>query len=191
MIKIISAANRTTYKGFRDWVLMILLADTGLRVNEALSLSTNMIDFSNRVIRLPAAITKNRKGRIVPFSEDISVALHELIEETAQHFTTNNIFVDVYGNDLSADAVRKIFRRYAEKTELIGKVKFSPHVFRHYFCTKYLLNGGDIASLQRIVGHSDISTTRKYLQVDFRHIRLQHDRYSPIANLLGGSSCGN
>jgi len=184
LMMMLSAANQRNYKGFRDWVLMTLLADTGLRINEALALKLNMIDFTNKVIRLPAAVNKNRKSRIVPFSENLSRYLHELIEETKNHFQTESIFVDVYGKELNADAVRKIFRRYAEKAGLIGKVKFSPHVFRHYFCTQYLLNGGDIATLQRIVGHADISTTRKYLQPDFKYIQSQHEKYSPIKRLL-------
>ncbi|MED1802928.1 tyrosine-type recombinase/integrase [Brevibacillus porteri] len=184
LMKMMSAANKKSYKGYRDWALMMTLADTGLRIQEAMALSVDMLDFPNKMIRLPASLNKNRKARVVPFSEEVSKALNELIEETGLHFETKNVFVDVYGKPLTSDAVRKIFRRYAEKAGLLGKVKFSPHIFRHYFCTQYLLNGGDIATLQRIVGHANISTTRKYLQVDFEHIRSQHDKYSPITRLL-------
>jgi integrase/recombinase XerD len=184
LMSMLSAANRKTFKGFRDWVLMTLLADTGLRISEAVSLTTELIDFSNNVIRLPASLNKNRKKRVVPFSSHVSANLHELIEENRLHFETDFVFVDVYGKQLTADAVRKIFRRYAEKAGLIGKVKFSPHVFRHFFCRQYLLNGGDIATLQAIVGHADITTTRKYLQVETTHIRSQHEKFSPINRLF-------
>ncbi|MGX2961848.1 tyrosine-type recombinase/integrase [Peribacillus sp. JNUCC 23] len=57
-------------------------------------------------------------------------------------------------------------------------------MFRHTFCRNYILNGGDMFTLQKIVDHADIKTTRKYIQMDSEHVRQQHNRYSPAHRVL-------
>ena len=61
--------------------------------------------------------------------------------------------------------------------------RISSHTWRHTFAKNYLLNGGDVFSLQKIMGHSDISTTRKYLNLNENEIKQQHDKFNPLDNL--------
>lgn len=172
-----------TFAGFRDKTLMLLLADGGYRINEALQLREEHIVVKSRYINLPASMNKNRKPRIVPVSLEVMRALFELINENKTYFDTDYIFVTNYGEPLRADVVRHRLRRYGKMAGISEQVRVSPHTFRHYFCKTYLLNGGDIFTLQRIVGHENISTTRKYVQMDDENIRQQHAQFSPITRL--------
>lgn len=96
------------------------------------------------------------------------------------------VFLSAYGDQLPSDTVRKRLTRYGEQAGISGDVRVSPHTFRHYFCKTYLLNGGDLFTLQRIVGHADISTTRKYIQMSDENVRAQHAQFSPIMRLRAG-----
>ncbi|UYZ12194.1 tyrosine-type recombinase/integrase [Brevibacillus sp. WF146] len=184
---LLAAPDTRTFAGFRDKTLMMLLADTGLRINEALALTAEHIDVKARCIHLPAAMNKNRKPRIVPVSHEVLRLLFELMTENKTFFPdAEHIFLTAYGEPLTGDTVRKRLTRYGKQAGIDGQVRVSPHTFRHYFCKTYLLNGGDLFTLQRIVGHADISTTRKYVQMDDENIRAQHAQFSPIMRLRAG-----
>lgn len=173
-----------TFAGFRNRTLMYLLADTGLRINEALRLTLDQLDIKSRSIHLPGSMNKNRRPRIVPVSPEVVRMLFELVNENKAHFgDVDYIFLSNYGDPLKADHFRKQLRRYGEMAGIDESVRVSPHTFRHYFCKTYLLNGGDIFTLQRIVAHSSIETTRKYVSMDDDNIRQQHSQYSPLHRL--------
>ncbi|GAA0134750.1 hypothetical protein YSY43_15900 [Paenibacillus sp. YSY-4.3] len=181
---LLDAPDTSTYVGFRNKTLMMLLADTGLRINEALRLRTVHLDFAARCIRLPGEMNKNRKPRIVPLSAAVIRELIRLIEETQAFFETDYVFVAVYGDPLKADHFRKQLRKYAEIAGIDTKeTPVSPHRLRDYFITSYLLNGGDLFTLQRIVAHADVKTTQGYVKTNEDNLRDSHSQYSPLARL--------
>jgi len=65
----------------------------------------------------------------------------------------------------------------------IKGVRTSPHTLRHSFAKAHVLNGGDAFSLQRMLGHADVSTTQKYVDRDLREVRRQHDAFGPLDRL--------
>ncbi|WP_186446110.1 tyrosine-type recombinase/integrase [Paenibacillus cremeus] len=79
-----------------------------------------------------------------------------MVNENKAYFKTEYIFVANYGEPLKADHFRKRLHDYGVKSGIHGQVRVSPHTFRHYFCTAYLENGGDVFTLQRIAGHADL-----------------------------------
>jgi integrase/recombinase XerD len=178
-----AAPDIKTFAGMRDRTLMMLLADGGYRINEALRLTTEHLDMKTRCFHLPASMNKNRRPRIVPVSPEVLRELIELISENKMYFDTENLFVSNYGGQLTSDQFRHRLKYHAINAGINGKVRVSPHTFRHYFCKMYLLNGGDLFTLQRIVAHEDITTTRKYVQMGDENIRKQHEKFSPITQL--------
>ncbi|MBA9086476.1 integrase/recombinase XerD [Fontibacillus solani] len=177
---ILDAPDTSTYVGFRNKTLM----NSGLRINEALRLRTVHLDFAARCIRLPGEMNKNRKPRIVPLSAVVIRELIRLIEETQAFFETDYVFVAVYGEPLKADHFRKQLRKYAEDAGIdTKKTQVSPHRFRDYFITNYLLNGGDLFTCQRIVAHADVKTTQGYVKLNEDRLRDSHTQYSPLARL--------
>lgn len=173
--------NQRTYAGFRDYVLMMLLADTGMRISEALNLQQEDIDFKTNVIDLKGTNTKNRKTRYVPICQKTSKLLRELLVEIKE-FDTLHIFATVYGNTVDPARFRQRLKMYGHNAGIKG-IRVSPHTFRHTFAKFYLLNNGDVMTLQKILGHSSIEMVRKYVNMTSNDIVTQHRKYSPLNNL--------
>lgn len=185
---LLSLLDLSQFSDWRDYILIILLLDTGLRIEEALDLKIRDFDFRNHTLKVSASIAKNRESRVVPVSKKVLREIKELYNESAAYFGNKEhefehfVFYNAYGKPLEADSFRKRLNRYKEK---LGWDKLHPHMFRHTFITKYLMRGGDVFSLQKIVGHKDISTTKKYVQLDIKHLRKQHHKFSPLTEILG------
>lgn len=180
--RLLSSLDTRQYAEWRDKVLILLLLDTGLRIQEAVSLTVDRVDFRLLSVVVPSAIAKNRRNREIPLSREVARMLRQLYEESAGYFGDSPyIFHNAYGEPFTADAFR---RRLNRRKGRLGLSKLSPHMFRHTFARKYLLNGGDLFTLQRILDHADIKTTRKYVQMDDADVREQHNKYSPVHRIL-------
>jgi len=149
--------------GRRDRALLLLLLDTGLRVGELATLSRDNIG--------PTSITVTGKvgQRVVPVSPQVLAALigvgngRSLWLGRKGPLTLSGV----------AQAVRRGLRR--------GGISGGPHLLRHTFARLYITAGGDVFSLQRILGHQQIETTKRYVELDLRDVLHQHRLYSPIA----------
>jgi site-specific recombinase XerD len=148
----------------RDKALLTLLLDTGLRIGEAHSLTWTRVGVD--------VLTVNGKvgEREVPYSRYTRwVMLGVDLPWTGREglLTVNGM----------QQAVRRCLRR-------AGLTRGSCHILRHTFARLYLRAGGDVFSLQRIMGHADISTTRIYAELEMSDIIERHHRYSPVVHLL-------
>lgn len=181
ILKLLDMPDEREFAQFRDKVAMSLFLDTGMRINEVFHLEESEIDFNTRVIVLPASKNKNRKPRIIPLSNTVIKLLLELLAENKTHFDSKYVFLSNIGGRYRANSFRRRLWLYKNKAGI--KKRVSPHSFRHQFCLDYILNGGDVFSLQRIVGHADITTTRKYVQMSGTDLKNQHALYSPLARL--------
>ncbi|WP_286884060.1 tyrosine-type recombinase/integrase [Aneurinibacillus sp. UBA3580] len=180
--RVLESYNERYFAEWRDKTLILLLLDTGMRINEALTLTVQQIDFKQLSLYIPSEIAKNRKEREIPLSREVAKKVKELYEETRQYFgDTDYIFMNAYGEPMSPDTFRRRLNRLKNKLKM---PKLHPHMFRHTFARNYILNGGDLFTLQKILDHSDITTTRKYIQMDTEHIRNQHNKYSPVKKIL-------
>lgn len=179
---LLASYDDSQFADWRDKVLILLMLDTGLRPTEACELTIVRVDFERLVLYVPSQVAKNRRNREVPISPEIANLLKELYEESLMYFSeTEFVFNNAYGEPFTTEAFRKRLNRRKKK---LGFERLSPNMFRHTFCRKYLLNGGDIFTLQKIVDHADIKTTRKYVQMELDDIQLQHNRYSPARRIL-------
>lgn len=174
--------DETSYAEWRDKTLVYLLLDTGLRINEAVTLTIDQIDFRRNMLNIPSERTKNRRYREVPVSLEVVQRLLELNQESQEYFGySERIFTNAFGEEYTADSFRKRLNRVKHK---LGMDTLHPHQFRHTFAKEYLLSGGDLFTLQKILDHADIKTTRKYIQMDTDHIRSQHLNYTPIRKYM-------
>lgn len=178
---ILSSFDETQFSEWRDKVICLLMLDTGLRPTEAVELTIDRVDFRMLTIYVPSQVAKNKRNREVPVSKEVAKLLKELYDESLSYFgETEHFFNTAYGEPMTADSFRKRLNRRKER---LGLEKLSPNQFRHTFCRSYLFNGGDIFTLQKIVDHADIKTTRKYVQMESEHVRSQHNKYSPIKRI--------
>ncbi|QSO49959.1 site-specific integrase [Alicyclobacillus mengziensis] len=178
--------DRTTYAGNRDYVLMRLLLESGMRIVEVVALEKGEIDFKTRLITLSGTKNKNRRLRVIPVSTSMVRLLIKLIGENQVYFPeSDRVFLANYGEPLSPISITHRIKQYGTKAGIAHEVRCSPHTFRHTMAKNFLTSGGDIIALQRILGHS--SMVRKYVEHTPDDLRIAHDRFISNSSLGGRS----
>jgi integrase/recombinase XerD len=180
--KLLNAVDETTYTGFRDKVLIYVLLDTMIRCTELINLRRSNVDLKQGFIKLESHETKTKRGRIVPLSTRTVKLLKEYMEETAD-FESEWLIVTYEGEKMADNTIRHRLREVGEQAAVFNK-RVSPHTFRHTGALFYILNGGDPFSLQKILGHSDMSMVRKYIQMTDESVKKQHNTFSPLKSVF-------
>ena len=172
-------------KGYRDRVIILTLLDTGLRVNELINLKIDNVWLEEGIIKV---LGKGNKERLLPIGKQIRKLLWRYINhhrpEPARP-NIDNLFLTQDGRPLTKNRADTMMKCYGKKAGLAG-VRCSPHTLRHTFAISYLRNGGDVFSLQRILGHSSLEMTRRYCELADVDIRNAHAVASPVDNLKIG-----
>ena len=182
--KLLAAPMCDTFNGFRDYVIMAVLTDTGLRISELLGLRKQDVDFVQMTLTVPWEMAKTRKTRTVPISRPVAKLLAELIAENEDFGSGRDaLFYSVYGSELTPDAFDERLKIYAKKANIEG-VRCSAHTFRHTFALHWIKSGGDAFSLQKILGHTDMSMVRRYVRLSDTDVKEKHVQFSPMASIL-------
>ena len=150
----------------RDYGLFLLLYGTGLRISEALSLKEK--DATSDILQI---VGKGRKSRVVPLFFVVQKVLRAVVDQTPWAGDLNApLFRSLRGHLLSTSVASRSLRKLREGLGL--PTTLTPHSLRHTFATHILHQGGDLRTLQVLLGHESLSTTQKYLKVSRHH--LQH-----------------
>ena len=179
---LISKINRSTAVGYRDYVIILTLLDSGMRVGELVGLKTDDIDFDEGLMRV---VGKGSKERMVPFGARVAKELWKykaMYRPETESPVCRNFFLTREGRPLNANRVEKRMSIYKNKAGISGK-RCSPHMLRHASATRFLKCGGDPFTLQKILGHTKLDMTRHYVsQVDM-DIKASHRLHSPVDNM--------
>lgn len=122
---------------------------------------------------------------MVPIGSIVQKSLWKYMDHYRPQPLTQNVtrlFLSDDGLPLTKSGIQQMLRRYGRRAGITG-VRCSPHTFRHTFAKNYILNGGNIFSLQKILGHSSLASVRSYLNLFASDIKRQHQRFSPVDNL--------
>jgi integrase/recombinase XerD len=181
--QLLAACDTNTRSGFRNYVMLLLLLDTGMRVSELCSLSLS--DVHPRYVKVHG---KGQREREIGLHPDMSKLLWKYINKHRFLFGVQSdyVFVGERG-PLTVSGVETIFDNL-EKQAGIANVSITPHVMRHTFSKRYLKNGGDLFKLSRELGHSSIQITSETYLADFNSTdaREDHDRFSPLGDVKLG-----
>ena len=180
---LLQAIDDTSYKGFRDKVIIYVLLDTMVRCSELIKIRRENVDLKGGTIQLEPHETKSKRARIVPLSSKTLRLLKEYMSIT-EDFEAEHLFLTFEGTQLSDRTIRCNLREWGDLAGVRNK-RVSPHTFRHTGALFYILNGGDPFSLQKILGHSDMSMVRKYIQMTDTDVKRQHNVFSPINRVFG------
>ena len=142
-------------------LIIQFLYSSGIRLSELLNLKREDIDLDRNIINIRSG--KGKKDRITILSNSIKKDLLKYYSK--QEFKTKYIFEGRKGK-YSKKSVQKILERVGKK----NKIRVHPHMLRHSFATHLLEQGTDIRHIQKLLGHSDISTTEIYTQVSNKHL---------------------
>lgn len=176
---ILSLVVGKNFKCLRTRAMILLLLDTGLRLNELAKIKLTDIDLDREIIKVMGKGAKERIVRMGKVTQDSLLAY--LSKRSANHPC---LWVTKGGMPLKREGVQTAIRTVCCKANING-AKPSPHTFRHTFAISYLRNGGDLITLQNLLGHSNLEMTRRYLSsLNEEDLIKAHRKYSPVDNLV-------
>jgi len=182
IIALLGAIDVKSPIGIRDLTIIQTLLDTGMRVTELTGLELENVSLVQRCLKVHG---KGDKERIVPVGVTVQKALAKYINKyrpQPMYPLSDNLFLTRDGMPLTPNRIQSIIETYANRAG-IQEVRASPHTFRHTFAVSYLRNGGDVFTLQRILGHETLDMVRNYVTIAQTDLQEAHLRCSPVDNL--------
>ena len=164
---------KSSFRTFRSWTVINFILGTGARASTVINLKVEDIDFSCKEIRY--SHLKNKKAAIVPMSHLLERVLKTYLN--MWDIGGSYLFPDIHGGQLTLTALEQSIRKYCIAKGVKHK---GVHAFRHTFAKKYIINGGNAFSLQRILTHTDLTMTKKYVHLFSSDLKLNYDQKCPL-----------
>lgn len=172
--------DRRTFIGLRDYSLLLLSLDCGIRPSEALQLIPENVDLRSLQVEIPTSIAKTRISRTLPIMPQTAEALRKLMMVRHQEWKNAPLFCNQDGGRLTSRGWAHRLEAYSRK---LG-VKITPYQLRHSFGTFYLRAGGTDHGLRRMMGHETGEMARRYVLFLKGDVKKEHEVASPVASLL-------
>lgn len=180
--------KKCSFTEYRNWVMVNVFVGTGMRLNTLLNLRLSDIDLESGTILLSK--TKNRKQQYIPLSRSLAKVLQEYL--TYRQVDNDYLFTNAFGDQLTDSAIKIAIRKYNRGR---GVEKTSIHLFRHTFAKHYLMSGGDVFRLQKLLSHSTLDVTKTYISLHCSDLAVDYENHCLLDSLsqsrshikLGGS----
>ncbi len=169
--------KKCKFTEYRGWVVSNYLLATGNRISTALNVKIKDLDFENKLITLSK--TKNRRAQIIPMSKALENVLSEYLLYRGGE-PDDYLFCSVYGKKASVRAYETALTKYNRQrgVETVGL-----HRYRHTFAKNWILNGGDVFRLQKILGHSSLDIVKEYVEMFSSDLSRDFEEFNPLDNL--------
>ncbi len=180
--KLIGAIDTTTFHGHRDYVIIHLLTDTGMRIGETLELTEKNLLLDKRAIFIGADINKGRRDRYVFYSVTMQNILTRWIDYKDRYLNTSLLFPSSKNQKLGVSNMEKNLKKYVLRAGLNPNI--SCHHFRNSFGKRALMSGMGIFQLSVLLGHSSVEVTQQaYADLTTEDIRKSYQLHSPLENM--------
>ena len=177
--RLLNCFDKKSFYGVRNNCIISLMLDSGLRLNEVVTLKCCNIHIAEGYIIVDG---KGNKQRFVPLGLNSKKSLMKYSAFIPFALNQTHLFVkDDLTTPITSYTVNQLFRRLKKRSNI---PRLHPHLLRHTFATRFLLNGGDIYSLQMILGHSSLEMVKKYVHLTGTVFTVNFSAFSPIDNLL-------
>ncbi|MFF2591058.1 tyrosine-type recombinase/integrase [Peribacillus butanolivorans] len=173
-----SLCDQKTFIGLRDYTIMMLFVDTGIRLNELAGIE--ILDVKGESIAIRE--TKTYFERVVPISKKMRVQLDIYIKIRGK-CDTDKLFINQDGGALKRRSVQTRIAHYGKLSGIEG-VRISCHTFRHTHARLFIQNGGSAFHLQSMLGHTSMEITKKYVNLFATDVQESHKKYSPLNKLF-------
>ncbi len=167
----VGTCNRGKFTDFRDKAILLFMLDTGVRAGELLALNIQDVDINGGVL---IRQSKNRKPRTVFLGREARRALRTYLKQRDDDSPA--MFIADDGERLQMAGLRQILVRRAKRANVPAP---SCHSFRRAFALAMKRGGSDLITIQRLMGHSDLTQLNRYLKQDADDLRELHNRMSP------------
>lgn len=184
---LVAAPDTTTWLGRRDHALLVVAAQTGLRVSELTALTLERVSLAAGAH--VTCLGKGRKYRATPLTPSTVKTLRPWLDEQRGGSPVDPIFPTRQGHPLSTDAVAKLLRKHVDTAAVdcpsLTAKTVTPHALRHTAAMRLLHAGVDVATIALWLGHESIETTGIYLHADMNLKQRAIDRTTPIGGKPG------
>jgi len=164
--------KQCSFTEYKTWVMTNFLLSTGARRNSVINVKIKDVDFDAEVVHIN--VTKNRKPLIIPLNSDIKKILQEYMKYRKGN-AEDYLFCNVYGGQVSHSSV---YHQIYEYNKSRGIEKTGMHRYRHTFAKKWVTMGGNVVTLQKILGHSSLAITQNYLNILVSDIKKDVDEFN-------------
>ena len=165
------------FTDFRDWTIINFFIGTGVRLNTLINIKIGDLNLDEGIFAL--RIVKNRKPTILPISQTLVIILKKYLK-LRRGDETDYLFCNATGGQITRSGITDAVRFYNKNR---GVNKTSIHAFRHTFAKKYLMSGGDVFRLQRLMCHKDLNSTKEYLSMNLTDLMNEYDNLNPLEQL--------
>ena len=180
--KMLNTCDTSIYSGLRDLTIMVTILDTGIRIQELCNCTTEDVDIKNKLLLVRAQNAKSRKFRHLPLSRESTHLLKKMIEISNINGSPYLFMSSHTSKKLDHNVVINNFRKYGEKAGI--NKRCTPHVWRHTFAVNAVRKGMDLFTLQKIMGHENITTTRQYIQLNTSDLVKKHNEINILKDFL-------
>ena len=179
--RLLSTLDRSYYSEHRDYVMTVLMIDSGMRLGECACLTVDAVNLAKRQIILSAENTKGRKSRLVYFSHRTEIVLRRWLQFKDRYTESDYLFpIKHSGAPITVGSFETNFKNYLRRAGLSETI--TPHCLRNNFAKRCLMNGMDIYTLSRLLGHSSVTVTEQaHLDLTEEDIGRRYQNFSPYA----------
>lgn len=176
LTELFSLCDQKTFVGLRDYTIMLLMLDTGIRLNELVGIKVD--DIKDDAILITE--TKTYFERLLPISKKMKEQLTIYVKIRGRA-NTDKLFINQDGGEFKRRSLQTRMTIYSGQSG-ITDVRVSCHTFRHTFARMFIENGGSAFHLQAQLGHSSMEITKKYVNLFATDRAESHQKYSPLNN---------
>lgn len=152
--------KKCSFIEYQSWVMTNFLFSTGVRQRSLINIKVKDVDFDNNVVYVN--ITKNRKPLIVPINQTMIHILIEYLKYRKHKSMDEYLFCNVFGEQLAKSTCYHMLYAYNKRR---GVETTGIHRYRHTFARQWVLNGGNVVSLSKLLGHSSLQITQNYINL--------------------------
>ncbi len=177
--RLLRAARSDRRNGFCDEAVVLFMLDSGCRASEVVGLRADDLIWPQRMAKVYG---KGRKERVVFFSAETMRAMQKYAMRK-RNSECDRFFQTEEGRALTPSGLLHITKRLDKRAKLTD---VHPHRFRHTAAILFLRGGGNVLALQRLLGHTTLSMTQRYVAMVNDDLAREHREHSPVAALLSG-----
>lgn len=169
------------FREFRTWCIVNFLAGTAIRARSLVNIKIGDLDLENSLVKI--AVAKNRKQQILPLPPSLVTVLSLYLKHRGGD-TSEYLFCSESNSKLRESSVNHDVKRYNDAR---GIAHSGLHKFRHTYARNFILSGGDPFRLQRLLSHSTLDTTRRYVQIYDRDLQEGIQQYNLLEKITNST----
>lgn len=170
--------KKCNFDDYRNWVLINFFLGTGCRLSSVVNIQIRDIDLQANDVVLRH--TKNRSVQYIPIASALRSILIEYLHYRKAENDTDYLFCTWHGERFTKYGLRNALVRYNQRR---GVTKTSIHLYRHTFAKKWIMNGGDVLRLQKLLGHKSLEMVKEYVALFGADLHKNFDDFNPLSSM--------